>query len=61
MYKVDEEGHLTEYMADAVADADFTPDTQVIKDGCFEESTVRSAPYFNVIIDGVILDTDTAQ
>ena len=61
MYKVDEEGHLTEYMADAVADADFAPDTQVIKDGCFEESTVRSAPYFNVIIDGVILDTDTAQ
>lgn len=52
---------MTEYMADAVADADFTPDTQVIKDGCFEESTVRSAPYFNVIIDGVILDTDTAQ
>ncbi len=56
MYKVDEEGHLIEYMADAVADSAYTPDTQVIKDGCFQESTVRSAPYFNVIIDGVTLD-----
>ena len=47
---------MIEYMADAVADSAYTPDTQVIKDGCFQESTVRSAPYFNVIIDGVTLD-----
>lgn len=58
MYKTDAEGHLTEYMADAVADPEFKADTQVIKNGCFEESTVRSAPYFNVIIDGITLDAE---
>ena len=51
--KTDADGHLTEYMADAVADEAFTPDTQVVNNGEFQESTVRSAPYFNIIIDGV--------
>ncbi len=55
MYKVDKDGHLTYYMADAIADAKFAPDTQVILNGEFSESTVRSAPYFNIIIDGVTL------
>jgi len=55
MYKVDKDGHLTSYMADAVADEKFTPDTQVIKNGEFSESTVRSAPYFNIIIDGITI------
>ncbi len=54
-YKTDADGHLTSYMADAVADEAFTPDTDVIKDGEFAESSVRSAPYFNVIIDGITL------
>ncbi len=54
-YKTDADGHLTSYMADAVADEAFTPDTDVIKDGEFSESSVRSAPYFNVIIDGITL------
>ena len=54
-YKTDADGHLTSYMADAVADEAYTPDTDVIKDGEFSESSVRSAPYFNVIIDGITL------
>ncbi len=44
---------LTSYMADVDSDANFTPDTEVIKDGAFEESTFRSAPYFDVDIDGI--------
>jgi len=54
-YKTDADGHLTSYMADAVADKDYTPDTDVINNGEFAESSVRSAPYFNLIIDGVTL------
>jgi basic membrane protein A len=43
----------TTYMADVVSDAAFTPDTEVIKDGYFAESEFRSAPYFDVEIDGI--------
>lgn len=46
--------HLTEYKADV--DGDFKPDTNVIHDGYFDESNAekfRSAPYFDIIIDGV--------
>ena len=46
---------LTSYMADVNTDADYTPDTQVVIDGIFEESKFRSAPYFNVEIDGITL------
>lgn len=46
------------YMADVDTDADYTPDTEVIKDGAFLESTFRSAPYFDLKIDGItLLDT----
>ena len=46
------------YMADIDTDADYTPDTEVIKDGAFLESTFRSAPYFDLKIDGItLLDT----
>lgn len=54
-YKTDEDGHLTSYMADAITDDKFTPDTEAIVDGVFSESTFRSAPYFNVIIDGITI------
>ena len=30
-----------------------TPDTEVVSDGYFHESEMRSAPYFNVSIDGI--------
>lgn len=46
---------LTSYMADVDTDADYTADTEAIKDGIFEESKHRSAPYFNVEIDGITL------
>ncbi len=33
--------------------AEGTPDTEVVSDGYFHESEMRSAPYFNVAIDGI--------
>lgn len=44
---------LDSYKADVDSDADFTPDTEVIKDGYFNESSFRSAPYFDIDIDGI--------
>ena len=44
---------LTTYMADVDTDDKFTPDTEVVKDGKFLESNFRSAPYFDVKIDGI--------
>ena len=46
---------LTSYMADVDTDAAFTPDTQVVSDGFFHESEFRSAPYFDVRIDGITM------
>lgn len=46
--------NLTEYLADV--DGDFTGETNVIHDGYFDESNAkdfRSAPYFDIIIDGI--------
>ncbi len=49
---------LSGYKADVDTDADYTPDTEVIEDGYFKESTFRSAPYFDIQIDGInLLDT----
>ena len=49
---------LTSSMADVDTDADYTPDTEAIVDGYFAESTFRSAPYFQLNIDGItLLDT----
>ena len=49
--------HLTEYLADVDDDGTFTPETNVIKtEGgvtFFDESTFRSAPYFDIRIDGI--------
>ena len=44
---------LTEYLADVDDFGDYAPETQVISDGYFHESVYRSAPYFNLYIDGV--------
>ena len=50
---------LTSYMADVDTDAEYTADTEAIKDGAFLESTYRSAPYFDIQIDGInLLDTN---
>ncbi len=43
------------HMADVDTDADFTPDTIVVENGVFFESKHRSAPYFDVRIDGITL------
>ena len=50
---------LTSYQADVNADSDNTPDTEVVHDGYFSESEFRSAPYFDLQIDGInLLDTN---
>ena len=46
---------LDSYQADVDSDADYTPDTEVISDGYFHESEYRSAPYFDLRIDGITL------
>ncbi len=52
---VDADGHLTSYKADVDTDAAYTGDTEVVKDGYFHESEYRSAPYFDIQIDGITL------
>ena len=44
---------LTSYLADVDFDTSYQKDTEVIKNGVFEESEHRSAPYFDIIIDGI--------
>ena len=46
---------LDSYKADVDTDAAYTPDTEVISDGYFHESEYRSAPYFDLQIDGITL------
>lgn len=51
---------LDSYQADVDTDANYTPDHEVVLDGYFHESgeEFRSAPYFDVQIDGItLLDT----
>ena len=46
---------LTSYLADVDTDPAYTPDTEVISDGYFHESEYRSAPCFDLRIDGITL------
>ncbi len=46
---------VTSYIADVDTDAAFTPDTEAVENGVFTESTKRSAPYFDLRIDGITL------
>ena len=51
---------IDSYEADVDTDADYTPDHEAIVDGYFDESGdgLRSAPFFNLQIDGInLLDT----
>ena len=60
--KVDGDGHLTSYMADVDTDENYEPDTEVVKDGNCSESEFRSAPYFDLQIDGIkLLDTNFGE
>ena len=55
---------LTSYLADVDDDGTFTPETEVIKteNGItyFAESAFRSAPYFDIIIDGITIGDSVA-
>ncbi len=46
---------LESYKADVDTDANYEADTEVIADGYFHESEYRSAPYFDLKIDGITL------
>ena len=46
---------VTSRLADVDTDAAFTPDTEAVIDGYFHESEFRSAPYFDLTIDGIEL------
>ena len=46
---------LDNYKADVDTDAAYEKDTEVVSDGYFHESEYRSAPYFDVQIDGIEL------
>ncbi len=46
---------LTSYLADVDFDAAYEKDTEVIENGVFYESKFRSAPYFDIEIDGITL------
>lgn len=62
---VDENGKLLQYKADVNTDAEFAADTEVVKEiknekgevigRYFAESEFRSAPYFDIDIDGIII------
>lgn len=45
--------NLTTYTADVDDMGDFVPETEAIADGYFHESEFRSAPYFDIDIDGI--------
>ena len=46
------------HKADVDTDEAFTPDTEVVEEGYFHESEFRSAPYFDVRIDGIKLNNE---
>jgi len=50
---------VTTYLADVNDWGDYTGETEVVFDGYFHESEFRSAPYFDLQIDGItLLDTN---
>lgn len=52
-FTVDGKQLSDDHMADVDTDADYTPDTKVVINGYFHESEFRSAPYFDIKIDGI--------
>ncbi len=55
---MDAEGHLTAYNADVIDLGDYAGETNVVENGAFKESSKRSAPYFDIIIDGITIGAD---
>ncbi|MBR5295024.1 MAG: hypothetical protein IKU24_00365, partial [Clostridia bacterium] len=55
---VNEDGTLNSYLADVDTDEAYTGDTEAVVEStmiAFEESMFRSAPYFDLQIDGITL------
>ena len=52
---MDENGKLLAYNADIIDAGDFVGETNAIENGIFTESSKRSAPYFDIIIDGITI------
>ena len=50
---MDENGKLVAYYADIIDLGDYAGETNAIENGIFTESSKRSAPYFDIIIDGI--------
>lgn len=46
---------LASYLADVDDMGDFVPETEAVADGAFQESVFRSAPYFDLDIDGITI------
>ena len=46
---------LESYLADVDDMGDYVPETEVVTDGYFHESEYRSAPFFDVDIDGITM------
>ena len=57
---MDENGKLIAYQADIIDLGDFAGETNAIEGGIFTESSKRSAPYFDIIIDGITIGADVA-
>ena len=55
---MDADGHLTAYLADVIDVGDYVGETNVISNGYFAESSLRSAPYFDIVIDGITIGAD---
>ena len=52
---MDENGKLLAYNADIIDAGDYVGETNAIENGIFTESSKRSAPYFDIIIDGITI------
>lgn len=52
-YTADEQGHVLTCKANVVPDSNYAPDTEVVENGVYKESSKRSAPYFELNIDGI--------
>lgn len=50
---IDDNGHVTACKANVIPDENYAADTDVVENGIYKESAKRSAPYFELNIDGI--------
>ena len=60
-WTLDENNHIVTCKANVVPDEKFAADTEVVENGVYKESSKRSAPYFDVNIDGITCIDDGAD